>query len=157
MAADPSCSPGLPSSGRRAQLTPRGKGLGGDFPRFAQIHGPKMSSLPPPAGRGAENQLSPYMEPPAWGWGPKASEASGSFHTPSLSTSLQVPCLLMKVGQPFLPLREMQTEGPASLQTLLSSRCVDPITTPTPQQPRACWGSLGALKDFPYLSLIVSS
>lgn len=114
MAAAPSCSPGLPSRGRWARLTPRGKGLGGDFPRFAQILGPKKSSLPPPAGRGAEEQLSPYrsLQPGAGARSPRGFWKLRLGHTLSLSTSLQVPCLLLKVDQPFLPLDEMRTEGP---------------------------------------------
>ena len=121
------------AAAHRAQLTPRGKGIGGDFPRFAQIPGPKMSSLPPPAGRGAEKQLSSYTEPPAWGWGPKAWKL---LEAPSWPHSL-------KVGQPFPPMDDMQTEGPASpckvAPALFAPR--GPISRPTLRQPRAFRGS----------------
>lgn len=137
---------------RWPQFTSRGwvggRGLEVIFLALHKSPGPKMSSHPPPAGRGAEKQLSPCMEPPAWGWGPKAwkfLEASSWLHS-------------LKVGQPFSTTTTTphwtQTEGPASpwRRLLLSSNHVDP--SPCPRQPWASWGPLMAPNASPPLASV---
>ena len=79
----PGCSPGLPHSGRQAQLSPVGSRLETLRESTAQI-----SSLAPPVGGEQRDSVSPYMEPGSGlgSWSPCLGHTASSILSP-LSSS----------------------------------------------------------------------
>lgn len=153
--AAPSCSPGLPSSGRPlAPVHVQGlggrKGIGGDFPCFAQIPGPQDELTSAPSWEGSREAAVPLYGASCLGLGPQGLEVSGSFVLATLPEGGSA--LLHHHHYPTLDADRGTSVSMEAAPAFLKP--CGPISVPTPRQPWASWGPLMAPNASPPLASV---